>query len=101
MDKDALDALVQGLGKIVEASFVTSKQRERIQSFLEERSDAEEEFEARAHTMDSNAIIETLQEMQDKAEGSLTDARKGEADAQAAYNLMKQSLDNQVAGKKK
>merc|ERR1719392_512385 len=92
---------MQGLGRIVEASFVTQKQREHIQSFLEERADAEEEFEARAHTMDSNAIVETLQEMQDKAEGSLTDARKAEADAQAAYNLMKQSLDNQVAGKKK
>ena len=77
------------------------KQREHIQSFLEERADAEEEFEARAHTMDSNAIVETLQEMQDKAEDSLTEARKRETEGQAAYNLLKQGLDNQVAGKKR
>merc|ERR1719392_33862 len=92
---------MQGLGRIVEASFVTQKQREHIQSFLEERADAEEEFEARAHTMDSGAIVETLQEMQDKAEGSLNEARKGEGEAQSAYNLLKQGLENQVAGKKK
>merc|ERR1719428_1421575 len=51
--------------------------------------------------MDSNAIVETLQEMQDKAEGSLNEARKGEGEAQSAYNLLKQGLENQVAGKKK
>merc|ERR1719392_538981 len=92
---------MQGLGRIVEASFVTKQQREHIQSFLEERADAEEEFEARAHSMDSNAIVETLQEMQDKAEGSLNEARKGEGEAQSAFNLLKQGLENQVAGKKK
>merc|ERR1719359_43337 len=51
--------------------------------------------------MDSNAIVETLTEMQDKAEGSLMDARKREGEAQSSYDLLKQGLENQVAGKTK
>merc|ERR1719159_464317 len=39
--------------------------------------------------------------MQDKAEASLTETRKREGEAQHAYDMLKQGLTNQVAGKKK
>merc|ERR1719409_2024566 len=37
-ERDALNALVAGLGQLVEASFVNPQQRRHIQSFLEERA---------------------------------------------------------------
>merc|ERR1719238_1380709 len=99
-EREAVAALVQGLGQMVEASFVSPRQREHIQSFLEERADSEEGFEARARTLDSNAIIETMQVMLDKAEESLSETRKREAEAAQAHALLKQGLENEIKGMK-
>merc|ERR1719506_2968076 len=99
-EREAVAALVQGLGQMVEASFVSASQREHIQSFLEERADSEEGFEARARTLDSNAIIETMQEMLDEAEESLSETRKREATAAQDFALLKQGLENEIKGMK-
>merc|ERR1719182_928969 len=88
-EREALNALVAGLGQLVEASFVKPEQRRHIQSFLETRADAEESFEARARTLDSNAIVDTLTEMTDEAEESLTTTRKREGEAAQTYALLK------------
>merc|ERR1719393_1070366 len=100
-ERDALAAVVAGLGQIVEASFVAPEQRRKIQALLEERTDAEEQFEFRAHSMDSNAIVETLTEMEDKASESLTDARKREGEAAQSFALLKQGLESETASMKK
>merc|ERR1719355_263984 len=71
-----------------------------IQSFLEQRADAEEAFEARARTLDSNAIVDTLTEMTDEAEESLTTTRKRETEAAQAFALLKQSLEGETKGMK-
>merc|ERR1719191_661252 len=97
-ERDALNALVAGLGQLVEASFVKSEQRRHIQSFLEERADAEEAFEARARTLDSNAIVDTLTQMTDEAEESLTETRKREGEAAHGFALLKQSLESETKG---
>merc|ERR1719408_80040 len=99
-EREALNALVAGLGQLVEASFVKPEQRRHIQSFLEERADAEESFEARARTLDSNAIVDTLTEMTDEAEESLTTTRKREAEAAQTFALLKQILEGEIKGMK-
>merc|ERR1719158_435906 len=99
-ERDALAAVVAGLGQIVEASFVAPEQRRKIQALLEEPADAEEQFEFRAHSMDSNAIVETLTGMEDKASDSLTESRKREGEAAQAYALLKQGLESETAGMK-
>merc|ERR1719409_2361005 len=93
-ERDALNALVAGLGQLIEASFVKPEQRRHIQSFIEQRADAEEAFEAHARTLDSNAIVDTLTQMTDEAEESLTTTRKREAEAAQAFALLKQSLES-------
>merc|ERR1719355_191572 len=99
-EREALNALVAGLGQLVEASFVNPQQRRHIQSFLETRADAEEAFEAQARTMDSNAIVDTLTEMTDEAEESLTTTRKREGEAAQSFALLKQSLEGETKGMK-
>merc|ERR1719443_1025778 len=58
-DREVLNAVVQGLGQIVEASFVTAKQKERIAALMQMNADAEEDAELGAHTMSVDAIMET------------------------------------------
>merc|ERR1719316_1772896 len=102
-DREALNAVIEGLGQIVEASFVTKAQKDRIAALLQAREDSEEDAElgAQAHLMNVDAIMETLGEMEDKADGSLQEARKAEADAGSAHALLKQGLENEIANSKK
>merc|ERR1719321_1205196 len=64
-------------------------------------ADAAEDAELGAHTMNVDAIMETLAEMEDKAEDSLTEARKGEAESQSSHALLKQGLENEISNTKK
>merc|ERR1719456_974844 len=51
--------------------------------------------------MNVDAIMETLGEMEDKAEASLTEARKGESDAMHSHAMLKQGLENEISSMKK
>merc|ERR1719327_1719840 len=99
-ERETLAAVVAGLGQLVEDSFVTPEQRRHISSLLEERADAEESFEARMRTLDSNAIVDTLTTMTDEAEESLTETRKREGEAVQAFAMLKQSLEGEIKGMK-
>merc|ERR1719316_1507011 len=98
-DGEVLNAVVQSLGQIVEASFVTQKQKDRIAALLQSRADAQEDAEL-GSTGDGeggvSAILDTLAEMQQKAEASLTEVRKGESEAQMNGALLKQGLENEI-----
>merc|ERR1719359_690455 len=100
-DGEVLNAVVEALGQIVEASFVTQKQKDHIAALLQSHADAEEDAEYGSHTMNVDAIMETLGEMKDKAEESLKEARKGEMESQSSHALLKQGLENEIANSKK
>ena len=50
--------------------------------------------------MGSNAIVETLTEMEDKASESLTDARKREGEAAQSFAFLKQGLKRETVSMK-
>jgi len=98
-DGEVLNAVVQSLGQIVEASFVSQKQKDHIAAFLQSRADAQEDAEFGSGSMGSggvNAILDTLKEMEDKAEASLTEVRKGESEGQMNGAMLKQGLENEI-----
>merc|ERR1719473_2170783 len=100
-DREVMNAVIEGLGQIVQASFVTQQQKNHIASLLQARADSEEDAELGSGVMNVDAIMETLGDMEDKAETSLTEARKGESDAMHSYSMLKQGLENQIANMKK
>merc|ERR1719443_584655 len=84
-DGEVLNAVVQSLGQIVEASFVTQEQKDHIAALLQSRADAQEDAEFGSGSMGEdgvNAILDTLADMEEKAETSLTEVRKGESEGQ-------------------
>merc|ERR1719326_1850212 len=98
-DGEVLNAVVQSLGQIVEASFVTQKQKDRIAALLQSRADAQEDAELGSTGEGEggvSAILDTLAEMQQKAEASLSEVRKGESEAQMNGALLKQGLENEI-----
>merc|ERR1719265_665748 len=102
-DGEVLNAVIQSLGQIVEASFVSQKQKEHIAALLQSRADAQEDAELGSSSMGEGgvqAILDTLKEMEDKAEASLTEVRKGESEAQMNGALLKQGLENEIKSMK-
>merc|ERR1712100_379819 len=94
-DRLVMNSVVQSLGGIVEASFVTQKQKEHIAALLQQSADAQEDaaFMGEGGT---DAILSTLADMEGKAEASLSEVRKGEAEAQMNGALLKQGLENEI-----
>merc|ERR1719262_48990 len=103
-DGEVLNAVVQSLGQIIEASFVTQKQKDHIAALLQSSADAQEDAEFGSGSMGEggvNAILDTLKEMEDKAEASLTEVRKGESEGQMNGAMLKQGLENEIKNLKK
>jgi hypothetical protein len=94
-DRQVMNAVVQSLGQIVEASFVTKSQKYHIAALLQQSADAQEDA-AFMGGGGSDAILDTLKDMEDKASASLSEVRKGEADAQMNGALLKQGLESEI-----
>jgi len=96
-EKHALDASLKSLEMIVEANFVTHAQRSKVQAFIQARANAEDDLSL-ANAVKSKgggeAIVETLEEMQDKAEGTLSDTRKGEMEKAHAFAMVKSNMED-------
>merc|ERR1719183_286771 len=103
-----LKAMAGGLKKVVEASWVNEHQKAVLQSLLQtnsEDSDEDLEFQPQgkvvAFESSSGGILDTIADMQGKAEESLSSTRKDEMEAAHAYAMIKQSLEDEIAVAKK
>jgi len=97
--KRALDASLKALESLVDASFVTHAQRSKVQAFLQARANAEDDLSLTSSLRGSggsDAILETLTEMTDKAEATLSDTRKQEMEGSHAFSMLKNGMDNEL-----
>jgi len=104
----ALGALASGLQKVVEASWVNAHQKKVLQSLLQAASsDSDEDLSlqpqatAAAYGSQSGGIIDTIVDMAEKAEASLSSTRKDEMEAAHEFAMLKQSLEDEIAVAKK
>merc|ERR1719353_2511978 len=95
--------LETGLRKVVEASWVSAHQKQVVQSLLQSQSaSADEDLSlqpqatAAAYASQSSGILDTIADMQEKAEESLSSARKDEMESQHAYAMLKQGLEDEM-----
>merc|ERR1719443_2303979 len=98
-----LEAMASGLKKVVEASWVNAHQKAVLQSLLQTRDEDSDEdlaFQPQGKTVayesSSSGILDTIADMQGKAEESLSSTRKDEMEAAHAYALLKQGLEDEI-----
>merc|ERR1719407_251429 len=103
-----LEAMASGLKKVVEASWVNAHQKAVLQSLLqtkEEDTDEDLEFQPQgtvvAYESQSSGILDTIADMQEKAEESLSSTRKDEMEAAHAFAMLKQGLEDEINVNKK
>merc|ERR1719269_83937 len=96
------------LSKIIEANWVNSKDKAKVQSLLQSKSEENDEdlyLQPQAATSgyqsQGSGILDTISDMKDKAESTLSDARKAEMEANHEYEMLKQSLETQISTMKK
>jgi chromosome segregation ATPase len=104
--KKNMDELVTSLKTIVDASWISNDDKAKVQQLLQtEDSDEDLTLQPQAATSSyethDGGILETLTELKDKAEESLSKARKTEMEAQHAYELLKQSIEMELSGMQK
>merc|ERR1719379_434548 len=105
---NVLGAMASGLQKVVEASWINSHQKAMLQSLLQANAgDSDEDLSAQPqgttvnYESASGGILDTLADMQSKAEESLSSTRKDEMEAAHAFALLKQGLEDEIKVAKK
>merc|ERR1719353_749259 len=101
-NKKALEALAASLQTVVEASWISSEEKAKVQQLLQtEDSDEDLTLQPQATTSayegHGGGILDTLTELKDKAEVSLSKARKAEMEANHAYEMLKQSIEMELS----
>merc|ERR1712086_191315 len=96
----SLDSMVKSLGAVINAaSFTTQDQQNLVALVQSQQGSDDEELGAPAaavYKSHSGSIFDILEDMKEKAEGQLADLRKAESTTKHNYNMLKQSLDDQI-----
>merc|ERR1719375_1767965 len=102
-----LSPMMSALSTIIEAQWVDSGSRRTLKSFLQSAAVAKEaedddlsltqpQAKMVAYESSSGGIVSTLEEMQGKAEDTLSDLRKKEMSAQHSYEMVKSGLEQEL-----
>lgn len=110
--KKQMKKILSAITTIVESALVTGQQKRSLKSFLQSTSDRDEpdfsirgamlaqQPQAKAYESSSGGIMDILDETKDKAEKELSDCRKAEMEASHEFEMVKQSLENEISTKK-
>jgi len=99
-------SVVQALNVLVHAAALSAQDGTKLTALIQNSKQAEEEEEAGApeaatYEGHSSGIIETLENLLEEAEGQLSEARKKETSSKNNYEMLKQSLEDDIANANK
>jgi len=99
IDTSSMTSLLQSLSTVVEAAGFTSQDHQKLVALVQAQEEDKEAGAPAASTYKSQSggIVDLLEDLKEKAEGELAEARKAESSAKHNYGMMKQSLDDQIA----
>jgi len=105
IDTSSTARLVQSLSAVIDAAGFAGIDKQKLVALVQsQNSDDDEEPgapEAAAYKSHSSGIVDVLEDMKEKAEGSLSDLRKEETNSKHNFEMLKQSLEDQMAADSK
>merc|ERR1719453_595242 len=107
IDTTNMNSLTQALGSVIDAAGFTASDKKKLTALVQSRqSDDDDDSEygapaAASYKSHSGSIVDLLGDMKEKAEGELSDLRKAESAAKQNFNMLKGSLDGQIAADNK
>jgi len=103
VDTSNMQGLIAALSSVLDAAAFSSTDQKKLVALVQNQQtsqsdDAELGAPAAAtYKSHSSGILDVLEDMKDKAEGQLADLRKAETNSQHNYDMLKQSLDDEIA----
>jgi len=101
IDTSNVKMLAQALGSVLDAAAFAGADKNKVMALLQQQGDDDDsEFGAPAaavYESKSGGIVDVLADMKDKAESELDELRKAEGNAKHNFNMLKQSLEDQIA----
>lgn len=107
IDTTNMAELTQALSAVIDAAAFSTGDRKKLMALVQSQQasdDDDSEYGAPAaagYKSKSGSIIDILADMKEKAEGELSDLRKEEGAAKQNFNMLKGSLDGQIAADNK
>lgn len=102
IDTRNTQAMIQALNAVVEAAAFSGSDKDKLVALVQAQQgsdDDDSEFGAPAaavYESKSGGIVDVLNDMKDKASSELDDLRKGETSAKHNFNMLRQSLEDQI-----
>merc|ERR1719330_537737 len=101
---DSAGSLAHAFETMVHASMISTGDVARLMAFAQESQQEDDAPGAPAgavYTSQSGGIIDTLQDLSEKAENQLSDLRKKETESLHNYEMLKQSLTAEISNGQK
>merc|ERR1719316_146333 len=96
-----MTSLIQSLGAVINAAGFSTQDHQKLLALVQGKESDEDSVTgapaAATYKSQSGGIVDVLEDLKEKAEGELSDARKAESSAKHNYGMMKQSLEDQMA----
>merc|ERR1719197_257472 len=100
VDTKNLDNMVKSLGAVINAASFTIQDQKNLAALVQSQQGADDEElaapAAAVYKSHSSSIFDVLEDMKEKAEGQLAELRKAESATKHNYNMLKQSLEDQI-----
>jgi len=100
IDRSSMSSLIQSLGAVVDAAGFSTSDHQKLVALVQGKEADEDTVlgapAAATYKSQSGGIVDVLEDLKEKAEGELSDARKAESSAKHNYEMMKQSLEDQM-----
>merc|ERR1719266_1667807 len=100
IDTSSTARLVQTLGAVIDAAGFAGIDKQKLVALVQSQNSDDQEPgapEAAVYKTHSSGIVDVLEDMKEKAEGSLSDLRKEETNSNHNFEMLKQSLEDQMS----
>jgi hypothetical protein len=103
IDRSSMSSLLQSLSVVVDAASFSTSDRQKLIALVQAKQGDEElgAPAAASYKSQSGGIVDVLEDLKEKAEGELAEARKAESSTKHNFEMMKQSLEDQIAADNK
>jgi len=102
VDTKNLDSVIKSLGAVINAASFSAQDQQKLVALVQSQQGAEADDEdlaapaAAVYKTHSSSIFDVLEDMKEKAEGQLAELRKAESATKHNYNMLRQSLEDQM-----
>jgi chromosome segregation ATPase len=100
VDTSNLDSVIKGLGAVINAAAFSTNDQSKLMALVQQQSGSDDDLlgapAAAVYKTHSTSIFDVLEDMKEKASSQLDDLRKAESTATHNYNMLKQSLEDEM-----